>query len=148
MESRAKVLGHPAHPMLIVFPVGLFVVAVICDIIWLITGNPLFPVVAFYDIAAGIIGGALAAIFGFRDYLAIPGGTRAKRIALTHGLGNALVLLLFILSWIIRNSILGHVPSVLALTFSFVGIIIASMTAWLGGELVDRLGVGVIRVPI
>ena len=28
MESKAKVLGHPIHPMLIVFPLGLLATAV------------------------------------------------------------------------------------------------------------------------
>ena len=33
MESRAKLFGHPIHPMLIVFPLGLLAAAVIFDII-------------------------------------------------------------------------------------------------------------------
>ena len=35
MESRAKILGHPAHQMLIVFPLGLLATAVIFDFIFL-----------------------------------------------------------------------------------------------------------------
>ena len=31
MESRLKVLGHPVHPMLVMFPVALFVTAVLFD---------------------------------------------------------------------------------------------------------------------
>ncbi len=143
MESRAKIFGHPVHPMLIVLPVGLFLMAVISDIIYLITGSSIFPVVSFVDIAGGVIGGLLAAIFGFRDYLAIPGGTRAKSIAATHGVGNVIVVVLFAISWLIRNGDPTVFPSTLALIFSFVGIIVAGGTAWLGGELVDRLGVGV-----
>ena len=33
MESRAKLLGHPIHPMLIVLPLGLFIGAVVFDVI-------------------------------------------------------------------------------------------------------------------
>jgi hypothetical protein len=40
MESRAKILGHPIHQMLIPFPLGLLGTAVIFDIIYLIWGNP------------------------------------------------------------------------------------------------------------
>ncbi len=143
MESRTKALGHPIHPMLIVFPVGLFVMAVISDIIWLITQSSIFPVVAFIDIAAGVIFGLIAAIFGFRDYLSIPSGTRAKQVARIHGIGNVVVVVLFAISWLIRNDAENVFPPALALIFSFAGVILAGVTAWLGGELVDRLGVGV-----
>jgi uncharacterized membrane protein len=36
-----------------------------------------------------------------------------------------------------------HVPSVAALVLSFTGFALAGVTGWLGGELVDRLSVGV-----
>ena len=143
MESRAKAFGHPIHPMLIVLPIGLFVMAVISDILYLITRSSIFPTVSFINIAGGIIGGLLAAVFGLRDYLSIPPGTRAKSIAATHGIGNVIVVVLFAISWIIRNGADTIFPPALALFFSFAGIILATITAWLGGELVDRLGVGV-----
>ncbi len=143
MESRAKLFGHPIHPMLIVLPVGLFLMAVISDILFLITQSSIFPVVSMVDIAGGVIGGLLAAIFGFRDYLALPSGTRAKSVARTHGIGNVVVVVLFAISWFIRIGADNIYPPAIALIFSFAGIIIAFFTAWLGGELVDRLGVGV-----
>lgn len=31
MESRAKVLGHPLHQMLVAFPLGLLVTSVVFD---------------------------------------------------------------------------------------------------------------------
>lgn len=143
MESRTKALGHPIHPMLIVFPVGLFVMAVISDIIWLITQSSIFPVVAFVNIAAGVIFGLIAAIFGFRDYLSIPAGTRAKQVARNHGIGNGFVVVLFAISWLIRSNADYVFPPASSLIFSFAGVLLAGVTAWLGGELVDRLGVGV-----
>jgi uncharacterized membrane protein len=93
-------------------------------------------------IAAGIIGGLCAAVFGLVDWLAIPRGTRAKRIGLWHGSLNVLVVLLFIGSWLIRNSV-NQIPSTGALVLSFAAVLIALVGGWLGGELVDRLGVGV-----
>ena len=72
--------------MLIVFPLGLFITAVIFDIIYLINHLAFFPVVSYYNIAGVIIGRLLGAVFGFRDWLAIPADTRAKRIGLFHGL--------------------------------------------------------------
>ncbi len=143
MESKSKLLGHPIHPMLIVFPLGLFTSAIIFDILYLITRNELYAAVSFYNIAGGISGGLLAAIFGFRDWLAVPAGTRAKRIGLLHGIGNVLVVLLFAWSLLARQGAAGFAPSAVALIPSFIAIALAAVSGWLGGELVDRLGVGV-----
>ena len=145
MESKAKAFGHPIHPMLIVFPLGLLVTAVICDVIYLINDVEFFPVVAYYNIAGGIIGGLLASVFGFRDWLAIPANTRAKNIGLYHGLGNVVLVGLFFISWLIRRGDPGFVPSTLAIVFSFAGVLLGTLTAWLGGELVYRLDVAVDR---
>ncbi len=147
MESKAKALGHPIHQMLIPFPFGLLATAVIFDVVYLVWGNPVMTTVSYWMILAGIIGGLIAAPFGLIDWLAIPKGTRAKSIGLIHGGGNVLVLLLFIGSCWLRydnnNSATPYVPSTFALILSFVGFALAGMTGWLGGELVDRLSVGV-----
>ncbi|MEV0347001.1 DUF2231 domain-containing protein [Nonomuraea sp. NPDC050680] len=142
MDSKAKALGHPVHPMLIVFPLGLLVTAVIFDILHLITNGSGFPVAAAYTIAAGIIGGVVAGVFGLIDWVAIPAGSRAKRIGALHGIGNVLVLVLFAISWLLRTGT-DWVPTVPALVLSFAGVLLGAVTGWMGGELVDRLGVGV-----
>jgi uncharacterized membrane protein len=142
MESRAKLLGHPVHPMLIVFPLGLLATAVIFDVITLATRDGTWSGMAYYLIAAGVIGGLLAAVFGLIDWLAIPSGTRAKAIGLWHGAGNVLVVALFAASWLLRRGI-PNTPGTLGLALSFAGVGLALVTGWLGGELVDRLGVGV-----
>jgi uncharacterized membrane protein len=142
MESRAKLFGHSIHAMLIAFPIGLLVTAVIFDVLHLVTDGGLWTTMSFYMIAAGIVGGLVAAVFGFLDYLAIPGGTRAKGVGRTHGLGNMAVVLLFLTSWWLRRAS-PETPSGAALVFSFLGVALAALTAWLGGELVERLGVAV-----
>ena len=143
MESRAKAFGHAIHPMLIVFPLGLLATAVIFDIVYLVTNRTGFTTAAAFMIGAGIIGGLVAALFGLLDWLAIPTGTRARRVGALHGLGNVLVVALFAVSWLLRAGAAGWKPGVLALVFSFAGAVLAGATGWLGGELVERLGVGV-----
>jgi uncharacterized membrane protein len=144
MESKAKLLGHPIHPMLIVFPLGLLATAVVFDLVALSTSDSSWFGVSFRMIAAGILGGLLAAVFGFIDWWAIPSNTRAKRIGLWHGLGNVIVVLLFAASWFFRRPA-PTAPSSGALTLSYIAVLLALGTGWLGGELVDRLGVGVDR---
>ena len=137
-----KFLGHPVHQMLVVFPLGLLATAVVFDLIYLVGGSPTMAVVSYWMIAAGVIGGLLSAPFGWIDWFGIPRGTRAKSIGLWHGVGNIVVLVIFVVSWFVRNE-LPEKPHALAFILSFIGTGIALVTGWLGGELVDRLGIGV-----
>jgi uncharacterized membrane protein len=142
MESRAKLLGHPIHQMLIVFPLGLLAMAVIFDLLTIGLGNGYWSEIAYWMIAAGVVTGLLAAPFGLIDWFAIPSGTRAKRIGAVHGLGNVIVIGMFALSWLMRGDA-PRSPETLALALSFAAGALALFTGWLGGELVDRLAVGV-----
>src|SRR5215210_2802477 len=143
MESRAKLLGHPVHPMLIVLPLGLFIAAVVFDGVYLWRGSTSLATAAYWNIAAGIIGGLLAAVFGLVDWLAIPAGTRAKRIGLLHGGSNVVVVLIFALVWFMRGDTTDMGPTTSLFLLEVVALALGSVAGWLGGELVDRLAVGV-----
>lgn len=142
MESRAKLFGHPIHPMLIPFPLGLLSTSLIFDIVHLLRRDRLWSQLAFWNIAGGIIGGLAAAVFGLIDWVAIPSGTRAKRIGLLHGLGNVVVVALFGVSWLLRRGEPGK-RRALPIVLSVLGVGLSTATGWLGGELVDRLGVSI-----
>ena len=136
-------LGHSLHPMLVVFPLGLFPATVICDLLRLALRNPLFGIVAFWMLTFGIAGALAAAVPGFIDWLSIPEGTRAKRIGLRHMLVQITGLGFFVMSWWARIGLpLTHwAPLALAL----IGLSIILVGAWLGGELVQQHGIGVRR---
>lgn len=142
MESKVKSMGHPAHPMLVNYPLGLLTVAPIFDIVHFATGDGFWSQVAFWMIAAGAIGGIFAAAVGTIDWLAIPSGTRAKSVGLLHGAGNYVILVLFIVSWFLRLSD-PKAPSIIAYVLSFLGAVLLGVTGWLGGELTLRMGIGV-----
>jgi uncharacterized membrane protein len=139
---NTRLFGHPIHPMLIVFPLGLLGMSLLFDILHLATGGEHWALVSYYMIAAGILSGLLAAPFGLIDWLGLPGGTRAKRIGLLHGGGNVVVLLLFTLSWLLRRDA-PTAPGGLEIGLSVVAVLLALVSGWLGGELVNRLGVSV-----
>ena len=142
MQSRAKLLGHPIHQMLIVFPLGLLATSLVFDIIYLVSGNGRFADISFWMIVSGLIGALVAGVFGVIDFLAIPKRTRARRIGALHGIGNVLVVGLFAASWLIRRDA-PIAPEGIAIVLSALGVALAVVTGWLGGELVDRLAVGV-----
>jgi uncharacterized membrane protein len=143
METRFKLLGHPVHPMLIVFPLGLLSTAVIFDVLYLVTGNEELATFSFWAIAAGVVGGVAAALFGLWDWLALPAGTRAKAVGAWHGGGNAVVVGLFALSWLLRRDEPAFAGNLLPFLLALAGAALSMLTAWLGGELVYRLRVGV-----
>jgi uncharacterized membrane protein len=142
MEAKAKIFGHAIHPILVVFPLGLLGTSLVFDLIGKATDTGEWLLVAYYMIGAGVLGGLLAAVFGLIDWLAIPRGTRASAVGLVHGLGMVGAVAFFAGSWLLRR---GNpvAPEDLAIGLSAVGFLIALASGWLGGELVQRMGVGV-----
>jgi uncharacterized membrane protein len=143
MESRLKFLGHPIHPMLIVYPLGLLSTAVIFDVLYVVTGNADLATFSYWALLAGIVGGIAAAVFGFIDWTGLPRESRARRIGLMHGAGNVVVVTLYGVSFALRGGDPAFLPDVLPLLVGLAGAGLALFTAWLGGELVYRLRVGV-----
>jgi len=137
-----KLAGHAVHPILVVFPLGLLSTAVIFDLVALGSRQGGWHVIAYWMIAAGLLGGVAAAVFGVLDFLGIPQKTRARSVGLWHGVTNAVVMVLFVASWLARRPDPAN-PGALALALAFLGVALAVIGGWLGGELVQRLGMAV-----
>lgn len=139
MESRAKLFGHPVHQMLVSFPIGAFGVSVAGDALHALTGEQKFADAAELAIDVGLVTALAAMPFGWMDWRAIPEGTRPKRLGLWHAIGNLTMVGLFGASrWLRRRDELGT-----AQLISGSALALAGVGAWLGGELVDRHGIGV-----
>ncbi|MFI7674157.1 DUF2231 domain-containing protein [Actinophytocola sp. NPDC049390] len=144
MRSRVRAGGHAVHPILIVFPLGLLTTAVGFDVLWLITDRASFAFTAAHVIAAGVLLGVVTSATGWLDWLlAVPVGTRARRVGLAHGFVNTAVLVLFGISWLLRAGAPGWDASPLALVLAWAGLAVAGFGGWLGGELVERMGISV-----
>lgn len=139
MESRAKFAGHPIHQMMVTFPIGAFGLAVTSDVLGAARSAKRYESTAAMAINFGLISAALAVPFGLVDWLAIPRGTRARRVGLWHAIGNASLLGLFAGSRLLRAR--GDLRG--ARWLSGAGMLLGGLTAWLGGELVTRHGIGV-----
>jgi uncharacterized membrane protein len=144
MRSRVRAAGHAVHPILIVFPLGLLTTSVGFDILYLITDRATFAFTAAHLIAAGVLMGVVTAATGWLDWwLVTPQGSRARRVGLLHGLVNAVVLVLFAVSWSVRLAETDWTPTWPAFTAAWLGVLMAGVGGWLGGELVERLGISV-----
>jgi len=139
------VAGHSLHAMLIAFPLGLLTTSVVWDICRLVSHHRPWGVVSFWTIVAGVVGALLAAVPGFIDWLAIPDETRAKKIGLYHMALNLVVVALFVASLAARWAAPGGYSDAGfgRMVWGWIGVAIAAVSAWLGGELVEKLGIGV-----
>jgi uncharacterized membrane protein len=129
--------------MLVVFPLALFPTSLFFDILYLVTGSTLWALISYWLIPIAVVGALISALFGFLDWTAIPRRTRAKRVGAVHGIGNVVVVLFFIMSWFMRQVPPEAPVPTGAIVLSIFGVVLMLVTGWLGGELVDQLGVGV-----
>jgi len=142
MNTPASIRDHPIHPMLIVFPIGLWVFSLACDIFYHAgSHNPFWKEAAFYSMAGGIVGALLAAVPGFIDYLSLTDRI-AKRIATTHMVLNLTVVAMFLFNLGIRYNA-SPTGEIFAVMLSVVAIGLMSLSGWLGGSLVYGHRVGV-----
>ena len=146
MKASASIAGHP---MLIPIPIGLWVFAFVADVMFIWRGNPAWKYVAYYCIVGGILGAALAAVFGLIDLLGIK-DQKAFRVGLMHAGFNVAALVIFILNFYFRTAagtqMLGHDSSV-PTALTAIGVLFLGVSGWLGGELVFRYGLGVEALP-
>lgn len=145
MSSPASIAGHPIHPMLIPFPIALWVFSLVADLIYLWRDNPAWAWIAFYTLAGGILGAILAAVFGIIDYFSIR-DKKVSKLAAWHARINVLALLLFAASFYFRTTngatIIGG-RTTIPLALSITGVVCVTISGWLGGELVFKHGVAV-----
>lgn len=145
MSTPASIARHPIHPMLIVLPLGLFITAFLCDIALLTTGNSIYGTVAYYTIAAGIVGALLAAVPGFIDYASLR-GRKVKSLGTWHMIVNLTVVVLFAINFYLRTESGLEATggsSTIPFALSLIGVVMLGISGWLGGEMVYVHGVGV-----
>jgi|GEM_PF-793847 len=152
MESRAAILGHPLHPMLIVFPIGLLTTAFLFDIIYVITRDHFWRRSAFWLVLLGELGAIVAAIPGLVDYLLISMPATTRDVASDHLMLGVVVILLYAVQLLARRRYAaaqagapGYPAWLMVLALVSVGAL--SAQGAIGGDLAHIRGVGVICPP-
>lgn len=144
---EGKPLRHPIHPLLIHFPIGLFLLSFLLDLATFV-----FPSVpnlvrgSFYTMLLGVIAALVAAVPGFVDYTDIRADHPAKRIATIHLILNLVVVGVYGINLGVRSSTLDELKTpITPLVLSLIGIALLSASGYLGGRLVYAEGIAVGR---
>ena len=140
MASPASIKKHPVHPMLVAFPMGLWVFALVCDVVRATGGHLVWQTVASYCIAGGIVGALIAAVPGLIDYFSIDEAAM-KRIANLHLAVNLGAVVIFAINMWLRFRLPDN--RYLPLGMSIVGVLGIGVGGWLGGEMVYVKGMAV-----
>ena len=143
MRTKAQIKSHPIHPILVSFPIGLWVASFLFDLLGKASDNIYLHVASYYALIGGCIGAVLAAIPGVIDLFgAVPPSSSARQRGYIHGTLNVLALLLFTYVAIRRGDPMAR-PDGVSLALSFLGVVGIGFSGWLGGTLVYRNQIGV-----
>ena len=141
VKSTAAIAGHPIHPILIPFPIAFLVGAFLADIAYWVTQDAFWARASLWLVAAGVVSGAVAAIFGLTDFLTIR-RAREHVAGWIHFLGNAFAISLGLISWILRMGDPTQAVLPWGILFTAAISLILVITGWYGGELAYRYGIG------
>ena len=140
LRSTAAIHGHPIHPLLVPLPIGLFVAALVSDIIFIADGSVGWAIASRWLLGGGLVGALLAALAGFTDF-AGNSAIRAFRGAWLHLFANLSVVLVEAINLILRLPD-ANVAGSFGIVLSLVAVLLLLFSGWKGGELVYRHGVG------
>ena len=139
MSTRVTIAGHPIHAMLVTIPIGLWVFSLICDFVFVASGDARWAVTAYFTLGSGIIGALVAAVPGLIDLLGLR-DPRALRIGTFHLVLNLAIVAAQAANFWLRMQDDGH-ADVLPRAISIVAVVALIISGWLGGQLVHVLGV-------
>lgn len=145
MYSKARIAGHPIHPMLIALPIGLYVSTVAAMLAFVATEDPFFYRAAMYAGLGGVGAAVLAAIPGAVDLFALPGRTRVRRTAIKHASLALLATGLFAISaaLLYRGWDAATLEVAAPLAVALAGLVTLVIAGALGWALVQTHHVGV-----
>lgn len=144
MRSRVRVAGHPAHPMLVMFPTALLPLMVLLDALHWWTRDAGMWTVGFWIAVAGLATTAIAIVPGIVDLAAIPNETRAHKTAVFHFIVGMTILAVYAAAvWARWPAGSDDGRFVLTAAIDVVGTLLVTIQGWLGGELVYKHHIGV-----
>ncbi|WP_433829916.1 DUF2231 domain-containing protein [Actinoplanes sp. CA-015351] len=136
MQSRLRLGGHAVQPLLLMFPLGLFAMALIFDLASLLGAPSLVGTLAFWNLVAGLAGGLIAALAAGFDAFAAR-GPEAARVAFLSLLLDVGVLIWFAVLTLMRVRSQDRLADGGLLFIEVLGLAGAVVGYWYGGRFTD-----------
>jgi uncharacterized membrane protein len=152
MYSKARVAGHAAHPMVVVFPIALFTATVAALLAYIKTRDAFYYRAALLADVSGVATALIAMIPGLIELHALPRPSRARDLARRHAGGALLVTAVFAasagllyLGWTRRVMVDGrwHLDATLPLAIAVLGLVLLVGVATAGWTLVQTHHLGI-----
>jgi uncharacterized membrane protein/nitrite reductase/ring-hydroxylating ferredoxin subunit len=138
MRARAQIKSHPIHPILVAFPIGLFITSFLFDLVGTYSGHPSLWSAGWYCVAAGLCASVLAAIAGAVDlFSVVPPNSSGRSRGYKHAVLNLVMVAIFI-AVVVHRGGPRVAPDGMSLVLSAIGIVVLLTSGWLGGTLVYR----------
>lgn len=143
MRTAASLVGHPAHTMLVHFPVAFLAGGFGLDVANRLLGDVVPTSVPGYLLILGLAAGLISAVPGVVDFLVTvrPRGGEPAANTIRHAICSLLALILFAAAWRLRGGA-GAAPSTAALLTEAAGVVMLALGSFLGGSLVLKDHVG------
>jgi len=142
MYSKARIAGHPIHPMLVAFPIAFYTATMATLLAYVGTHEVFWFRVAMVANIAGIVTALAAIVPGAIDLFALPSGSRARAAGIKHAGFNLIATGLFVItalvlyrSWTSRVMVNGEylfeatVPLAMSVV-AWVSMVIAGSLGW------------------
>lgn len=143
ITSSVAILGHPIHPIIVIFPIAFLSSAAGADLGYWLTQDFFWARASIWLLGLGVLSGVAAAATGIADFIKIP-RARQRTAGWAHMALNAGALVLSIINVILRwgDPAQAILPVGLVLSLVVSGLLLAS--GWYGGELMFRHKVGIV----
>ena len=152
MYSKARISGHAAHAMVVVFPIALFTSTVALLLAFVRTRDAFYFRGAMIADLAGVITALIAMAPGAIDLLALPRRSRARERAYRHASSALLVTSVFAVAggllfrgWTVRVMVNGRwaLDPTIPLALAVLGLVMLAGAAVAGWALVQTHHVGI-----
>lgn len=151
MNSKGPFAGRPVHPLLVAFPIALFVATIGLELAHIGTRDAFYFRAAMIANITGVFAALLAVIPGAVELFSLPNRSRERLVANKHALLMMLTTVLFTVSavvlyrsWSGRELVNGEylLDATIPLAFDMIGFVTMAAAGALGYALVHTHHVG------
>ncbi|HSM83982.1 MAG TPA: DUF2231 domain-containing protein [Nodosilinea sp.] len=143
ITSSVAILGHPLHPVIVIFPIAFLSGAAGTDLGYWLTQDVFWARAGVWLLGLGVLAGVAAGVTGMLDFVKIP-RVRARRAGWAHMVLNVAALVLSLGNWLMRLGDAAAAILPLGLILSCTVAVLLMVSGWFGGELTFRHKIGIV----